>query len=182
MPTSLLTSAAEKVFIAAMFHDNEDVLPYWTDEIVKVIHYLGTVRYPACISSQLKLKLSSKANVFVSIVESHSKDRTPFLLEEFDQRLSALNVSRYISTRDVSIERPTSMDTSSARIEYLAAVRNQVLEPLVRDGGYERVLFSNDVYVRAESIIDLLNTRSGDWDMVCGVDVDRWGCVISSGE
>ena len=34
----------EKVFIAAMFHNNAGVIPYWTEQCLKLIHYLGTVR------------------------------------------------------------------------------------------------------------------------------------------
>jgi hypothetical protein len=29
-----------------MFYNNEHVLPYWSEEVIKLIHYLGTARYP----------------------------------------------------------------------------------------------------------------------------------------
>jgi hypothetical protein len=35
---------AEKIFIAAMFRDNEAVLPYWIREMTKFIYYAGPVR------------------------------------------------------------------------------------------------------------------------------------------
>jgi hypothetical protein len=38
-------SHAEKIFIAAMFHNNAYVLPYWITEISKLVNYLGPVRY-----------------------------------------------------------------------------------------------------------------------------------------
>ncbi|KAJ7182264.1 cryptococcal mannosyltransferase 1-domain-containing protein [Mycena crocata] len=145
----------EKIFISAMFYNNAAVLPYWTTEIVKLIHYLGP------------------ANVFVSIIESYSTDASPALLRSFSRKLDALGVPQRILIQDTAIRRPESMVTAPPRIEYLAAVRNRVLEPLV--GGYDRVLFSNDLFVEAESIVELLNTRDGDYDMACGLDFQHWG-------
>ncbi|KAJ7587101.1 cryptococcal mannosyltransferase 1-domain-containing protein [Mycena floridula] len=140
-----------------MFHDNQHVLPYWIQQMTKVIHHLG------------------KDNVFVSILESHSKDSTPALLEAFDLQLAALGVPRRIIVRDNSIPRPSKMDTEPPRIEFLAASRNKVLEPLLEKGGYQRVLFSNDVFVEADSVLDLLGTRDGNYDMACGIDLAYWG-------
>lgn len=37
-------SFSEKIFIGAMFYNNEKIIPYWTERMVKVIRYLGTVR------------------------------------------------------------------------------------------------------------------------------------------
>ncbi len=37
------------------------------------------------------------------------------------------------------------------------------------------VLFSNDVLVSAESIVELLRTRDSEWDMICGLDLSFWG-------
>lgn len=114
-------------------------------------------------------------NVFVSIVESNSQDSTPALLEAFDATLNKMGVAKRILVRDTSIPRPESMETTTVRIEFLAAVRNLALEPLAQTGGYDRVLFSNDVFVEADSVIELLETRNGDWDMVCGLDLSFWG-------
>ncbi|KAJ6589619.1 cryptococcal mannosyltransferase 1-domain-containing protein [Mycena capillaripes] len=149
--------SGEKIFIAAMFYDNAHVVPYWTTEITKLIHYLGP------------------DHVFVSIVESYSSDDTPALLHDFDATLQTMGVSRRILTQDTSIPRPASMGTAPPRIEFLAAVRNLAIEPLVTLGGYDRVLFTNDVFVEAESIVELLNTRGGDYDMACGMDFGQWG-------
>ncbi|KIY53625.1 glycosyltransferase family 69 protein [Fistulina hepatica ATCC 64428] len=147
----------DRVFIAAMFHNNERIIPYWSREIMKVIAYIGT------------------ENVFVSVVESHSGDKTAALLSEFDASLASRGIRRRIILGDTSVPRPESMETSPARIEFLAATRNLVLAPLRERGEYDRVLFSNDVFVEAESIIELLRTRDGDWDMVCGLDLSFWG-------
>ncbi|PBK95379.1 hypothetical protein ARMGADRAFT_964080 [Armillaria gallica] len=147
----------EKVFIGAMFYNNEQVVPYWCDEVIKLIKYLGT------------------DNVFVSTVESNSGDKTPALLEQFSSKLTALKIQHRILNHDTSITRPESMDTAPPRIQFLAAVRNKVLEPLVANGSYDRVIFSNDVFIESETILELLKTRDGDYDMACGIDLSYWG-------
>lgn len=114
------------------------------------------------------------------MVESHSGDNTPALLQAFDTKLYDMGVRHRILVHETSIPRPESMETKPPRIEYLAAVRNLVLDPLVQNGGYDTVLFSNDVFVEADSILELLKTRDGDWDMVCGLDLSFWGCVHRS--
>ncbi|KAJ6544467.1 cryptococcal mannosyltransferase 1-domain-containing protein [Mycena capillaripes] len=148
---------SEKVFIAAMFYNNAYVLPYWITEVTKLINYLGP------------------DNVFVSVVESYSSDRSPALLREFETKLEKMGVPCRILTQDTSIARPSSMATSQSRIDFLAGARNLVLEPLAVHGGYDRVLFSNDVFVEAESIVELLNTNGGEYDMACSLDFQQWG-------
>ncbi|KAJ7478203.1 cryptococcal mannosyltransferase 1-domain-containing protein [Mycena latifolia] len=140
-----------------MFYNNAAVLPYWTKQITKLIYYLGP------------------DNVFVSIVESNSKDNSATLLVDFDQHLSTMGVARRILTNDTSVVRPADMGTAPPRIEFLAAVRNQVMEPLVEHGGYERVVFTNDVFIEAGSIAELLDTKRGNYDMACGLDFAWWG-------
>ncbi|KAJ6618609.1 hypothetical protein B0H10DRAFT_2217570 [Mycena sp. CBHHK59/15] len=63
--------------------------------------------------------------------------------------------------QDTSIPRPPLMLTAPLRINILAATRNLAIEQLVERGGYDRLLFSNDVFVKAEAIVELLNTRDG---------------------
>ncbi|KAJ7032253.1 cryptococcal mannosyltransferase 1-domain-containing protein [Mycena alexandri] len=147
----------EKIYLAAMFYNNGALLPYWITQVTKLIYYLGP------------------ENVFVSIVESNSGDNTADLLDEWDKTLENMGVARRILTRDTSIERPPSMETAPPRIKFLAAVRNLVMEPLVQHGGYARIVFSNDVFVEAESIVELLDTKGGNFDMACGLDLAYWG-------
>jgi hypothetical protein len=54
------------------------------------------------------------------------------------------------------------------------------MAPLVENGGYTRVVFSNDVFIEAESIVELLDTKGGDFDMVCGLDLAYWGYEFGS--
>ncbi|KAJ7739257.1 cryptococcal mannosyltransferase 1-domain-containing protein [Mycena maculata] len=157
VPKSEGYGTGEQIFVAAMFYNNGGVLPYWIKEVSKLIYYLGPDK------------------VFVSIVESNSWDNSADLLEEFDRKLEGMGVSRRILTRDTSIERPVSMGSAPPRIKFLAAVRNLVMQPLVEHGGYTRVIFSNDVFIEAESIVELLYTKGGDYDMACGLDLAYWG-------
>ncbi|KAH9919213.1 cryptococcal mannosyltransferase 1-domain-containing protein [Epithele typhae] len=147
---------AEKVFIAAAFHQNEEVLPYWTKTMLDTITWLGP------------------DNVFVSIVENYSSDKSPELLRAFEAELDRRGVKNRILVQDESIKRPPNMD-GNPRIEFLAAIRNQVLEPLLLTGGYDRVLFSNDIYIEPESVLELLETRDGDYDFACGLDFGHFG-------
>ncbi|KAJ7762328.1 cryptococcal mannosyltransferase 1-domain-containing protein [Mycena maculata] len=146
-----------KVFVAVMFNNNIDILPYWIKEFTKVIYYIGT------------------ENVFVSIVESNSWDGTAEMLDEWKSTLDGMGVQHLIRTRDKTIPRPPDMSTGIPRIEFLSATRNLALEPLVERGGYDIVLFSNDILIEADSVIELLKTKDGEWDMVCGLDLSRWG-------
>ncbi|KAG1727142.1 glycosyltransferase family 69 protein [Suillus lakei] len=145
----------EKIFIAAMFYNNEYVIPYWRDTLIKVIHYLGP------------------DNVFVSVVESNSGDSSPQLLEALDADLALLGVSRRILTGDKAVPKPDDMG-GNKRIEFLAATRNRALEPLTV-GGYDRVMFSNDIFIEPESFVELLETNNGDYDMACGLDMGHFG-------
>ncbi|KAJ7788849.1 cryptococcal mannosyltransferase 1-domain-containing protein [Mycena olivaceomarginata] len=140
-----------------MFYNNAYVLPYWIAEVSKLINYLGP------------------DNVFVSIVESYSSDDSPALLRAFETKLQAMSVPNRILTHDTSVTRPPSMVKGPPRIDFLAATRNLVLEPLTVHGGYDRVIFSNDVFVEAESIVELLETNRGEYDMACGFDFQQWG-------
>ena len=146
----------EKIFITAMFYNNEHVIPYWSNSLIKAIHYLG------------------EDNVFVSILESGSEDRSPALLQQLDDRLAVMNVSRRILTQDTTIMKPDDMSDNN-RIYFLSALRNRVLEPLVEKGGYDKVVFSNDIYIEPETIIELLNTADGEYDMACGMDFSNFG-------
>ncbi|KAF7292905.1 hypothetical protein MIND_01189600 [Mycena indigotica] len=102
-------STQEKIYIAAMFYNNEGVLPYWITQTTRLIHYLGP------------------DNVFVSIVESNSGDKTAALLESFADTLTSLAVSHKITTHDTTIPRPPSMDTAPPRIEFLIFVNPLVI-------------------------------------------------------
>ena len=82
---------------------------------------------------------------------------------------------RRIIVNDTTVPRPENMQTDQHRIEFLAKSRNRVLEPLEHMGGFDKLLFSNDIYIHAEAIVELLGTRDGDYDVACGMDFAHWG-------
>ncbi|KAJ7069232.1 cryptococcal mannosyltransferase 1-domain-containing protein [Mycena amicta] len=153
--------SGEKVFIAALFHNNAEVIPYWTEEMLQLINYLGP------------------DNVFISIVESYSTDASPPLLLSFASLLTAQQIPHRVLVQDTTIPKPADMRTAHPRINFLASTRNLAMEPLLNakteEEMYDRVLFSNDVFVKAESMVELLNTRDGEYSMACGMDFQEWG-------
>lgn len=88
-----------------------------------------------------------------------------------------MGVQHRILVRDTIVPRPSNMRTQPPRIKFLADSRNRVLEPLVERGGYDRIIYSNDIFVKAEGIVELLNSRDGDYDQVCAFDYSQWGYV-----
>lgn len=149
-------ACGEKIFIAAAFHNNEQVLPYWTSSMLDAISWMGT------------------QNVFVSVVENYSDDRSPDILRDFEEELTRRGIKNRILVQDETIKRPPDMSWN-ARIAFLASIRNQALQPLIARGGYDKILFSNDILVEPESIIELLETRDGNFDFACGMDFGHYG-------
>ena len=146
----------ERIYFAAAFYNNQEILPYWTKTLLDVIAYLGT------------------DNVFVSVVENNSDDKTPELLRDLDEALARRNVQRRILVQDAGVPRPPDMAWNN-RIEFLAAIRNRALEPLIERGGYDKVVFSNDIYIEPESLIELIETADGNYDMACAMDFGHFG-------
>ena len=113
-------------------------------------------------------------NVFVSVVENYSSDRSPELLRAFAAELEKRGVRHRVLVDDETVPRPEKLEWNP-RIEFLSAIRNQALEPLLASGGYDKVLFSNDIYIEPESIVELVETRDGDYDFACGLDFGHYG-------
>ncbi|KAI0686544.1 cryptococcal mannosyltransferase 1-domain-containing protein [Earliella scabrosa] len=146
----------EKIFIAAAFHQNEAAIPYWTRSMLDAIAWMGP------------------QNVFVSVVENYSSDRSPDLLRDFQRELDRRGIKNRILVQDTTVKKPEHVEWNP-RIEFLAAIRNQALEPLLATGGYDKVLFSNDIYIEPESIVELLETRNGTFDFACALDFGHFG-------
>lgn len=172
----------DRWFIAANLYNNERVLPRWSEELLKLVTYLGHDR------------------VFISIYESNSRDSTPNLLTTFAHRLQTLSISHRILTGS-STPRDWPYGTSPERIQFLADARNTALEPLqsgdesvrLKDWQtYTKVIFLNDVYYDWRAIARLLSTklpvkrrpegtraderaRGVDYDLVCGIDFGSSG-------
>lgn len=138
--------ATERVFIASLqWNDGKILEDSWNDAVVDLVDKLG------------------RDNVYVSIYESGSWDRTKDMLRALDNVLGEMGVRRNISLSDISYEdeigrphlgsvgwvpTPTGRK-EKRRIPYLATLRNIHLKRLqyLHDQGvpYDRVLFLNDI-------------------------------------
>jgi len=144
-----------KVFVASNLYNGQEILPTYTSSLKSLVQHLGT------------------DNVFVSIYESHSTDRTKPMLAQFDADLAQLNVKRRI----LSDDRAVRMNKSSPihdRIEFLANVRNVAMQPLFDSTNaserFSHVLWINDVVFTPQNALDLLYTNNAQYDQVCAMD------------
>ncbi|KAJ7211650.1 capsular associated protein [Mycena pura] len=114
-------------------------------------------------------------NVFVSIYESNSHDRTKALLREFQGQLSLGGVRNRVLLDTDGQRREGWQSNGHERVQYMADMRNRALDPLqdgLRGKRFDRIIFFNDVYFDWKSIIRLLATKGGDFDLGCGLDYD----------
>ncbi|TIA89230.1 hypothetical protein E3P99_02194 [Wallemia hederae] len=154
-----INNSSSTYFFSANFYNNEDVLPHFFNEFVQLSDYLG------------------RSNVYLSIYESNSKDKTKDLLHEFDHTLNELMIPHTIIT-DPSTQKPFFV--GNERINYLASVRNFTLAPLTPQldaefNHFNKVVFLNDVFYDWFSVVRLLNTLNGEYDQVCAFDYFKIG-------
>lgn len=146
----------DKIYVAAIHWNSESILrSHWTNAVLRLVDTFG------------------RENVFVSIYESGSWDKSKDALNFLDSQLSRLNVSR-----SIILDEKTHADEIAAgpapegwlqvsrgrpelrRIPYLAKLRNTVLEPLkeLSKNGilYDKVVFLNDVVFNARYRTDVL--------------------------
>lgn len=157
-----LAPEIKSVYITASFWNGASVLVnYWNNAIVDLVRNLGP------------------ENVYVSIYESGSWDRTKAYLRDLDRRLEALDVSRTISLNPMThaqvVHSVPEKDTPGwimtprgrrepRRIPYLSDARNRGLEPLEKlnqEGKkFDRIIFLNDVVFQVSSFALLLSLFS----------------------
>ncbi|KAI6709753.1 hypothetical protein PZA11_002979 [Diplocarpon coronariae] len=166
----------QKIFIASMFRNSEYMLRlYWNKRLLHLIRHLGP------------------QNVYVSIIESGSLEDTKGALRDLQQELEDLQVEHRIQLGVSPEEQWASLERVPAegedrtgwihtgrnqswevrRIPYLAALRNQAMEPLADMKAkmvFDRVLWINDVIFSAEDVTTLLATRDGDYAAACALD------------
>ncbi|DBA79927.1 TPA: hypothetical protein ACH3X1_008137 [Trebouxia sp. C0004] len=171
----------KKVLLAANMHNNEDLLPHFT---LQMLHLLAS------------LPLGS---AFLSVYESGSTDSTGAWLEVLRDLMACIGTPHRIVIGG-SLMRGEEQD----RIDFLAQARNRALEPLwlsaaalsetsaAAHGGLvkelaawdlftahdtsstmwhaQKIAFFNDVYFCAQDVFRLLQHKA---DMACGMDFDR---------
>lgn len=135
----------ERIYIASIHWNNEAILrSHWNDAVTALVKALGPT------------------NVYLSVFESGSWDRTKDALRDLDAMLDRMGTPRNITVSDTTHKDEISatpaengwIETSRGkkelrRIPYLARLRNLSLQPLydlMREGvTFDRVLFLNDV-------------------------------------
>ena len=182
----------EKIFIASLPWNNEIIFrTHMINQIRDLVHVLGT------------------QNIYISIYENGSYDGTKDALRDLHRELEELGVrSRVIldetSHEDIVKARPTTPtegwikmeksgfeefqinrgDYALRRIHYLAQLRNRVLQPLwqLAEKGekFDKIIFLNDVVFSSDDILNLLQTRNGQYATACTLDFETSPAVYDT--
>jgi alpha-1,3-mannosyltransferase len=159
-PSLMSKMAAEisgHVAIVALLRDSERILPHFERAVLSASHQLGEHR------------------VFVSILESASKDGTAHRLSNFQRRLQGQGIAHSIKYGNPPglLHFVPGNPASGNRIEFLATLRNAALGPvLTRERVVSKVAYLNDVILCGGDILRLL---SHDVDMACAYDFNGGG-------
>ncbi|KAK9234895.1 cryptococcal mannosyltransferase 1-domain-containing protein [Lipomyces kononenkoae] len=160
---------SQKYYIAANLRNNEAILDHWGRELIQAIKILGS------------------ENVYVSIVENDSEDRTPDKLRELSLQFISLSIAHTIET--LTGVRPGThagpWNNISERVTYLTKIRNMALEPLSNiNTGFSRIIYLNDVLFHHSDMLRLIADSYTPFytnrlspgrlpTMVCGLDIQR---------
>ncbi|KAI2396676.1 hypothetical protein LOZ67_005804 [Ophidiomyces ophidiicola] len=167
----------QRVFIASIHWNNEAILrAHWNNALLDLVRHLGP------------------ENVFVSILESGSWDGSKDALRGLDAELDKLGVQRKVvldeTTHADEIRHapppgvPGWIWTSRGerelrRIPYLSRLRNRVMEDLSflqsqrGHRRFDKVLWLNDVIFTTNDVLNLLDTRSGEYAAACSLDFSK---------
>eukprot|EP00158_Paraphelidium_tribonemae_P007036 Partr_v1_DN28083_c2_g1_i2_m56866 putative capsular associated protein len=142
----------QSVYIAAMFHQSERVLPSFIDNLMHMIPNFHST--------------------FISIVENGSTDNTKRILEELDSRLTELKIPHNITTS-------TAVKAYNERISYLSGHRNSALFNMYDQHArlqirYDKLIFFNDIMYDPVDFMRMFEAPSlagnGGYDAICGMD------------
>ena len=141
-----------KYFFALDLHQCASLLPRLIGSIIESIRFLGP------------------QNCALSIIEGRSDDGTFEILLSLREEAERIGIKYYFNSSDIN---PTIGD----RIEALAELRNQALQPLLDHANTAiptnntTVVFINDVALCMEDILELIHQREyQDADMICAMD------------
>jgi len=161
-PAPKLSQPPERIYIASMHFNNERVIrDHWGPAVVQLSKILG------------------KENVFVSVYESGSWDKTKRELNKMATELENMGVPHRVemseSTHKDEIENPNKgegwIDTPRGkrelrRIPFLAKLRNRTLQDLIdlqkKGQHFDKVLFLNDVVFTVCYILSVLWHKAFD--------------------
>lgn len=168
----------QKVFIVAQFWTNAKIIQdRWGQALLDLVATLG------------------KENVYISIYESGSLDRTKDVLKMLDDILAEQNIPRSVildptshadeinvgpideqgNPRSGWIQTTTvGAGKELRRIPYLARLRNTSLKVLFDHHAqgieYDKILYLNDVVFRPSDVLTLLATNQGSFTSACALD------------
>ena len=139
MTTAITRTATGRLLIAVDLHDNDAVLPDLILQLRQLVEFYGRDR------------------TVVSVYESGSTDQSKLQLRMFEYLLRGLGVEHRIKMEEVA------RGPHDHRIDYLARVRNQAMEPLysAEPSTFDRVLFLNDVFHCFHDMLELLYQSVG---------------------
>ncbi|GKT55337.1 polysaccharide export protein [Colletotrichum tofieldiae] len=168
---------AERVYIAGMHYNDEALIrDYWAGAVLDLVEVLG------------------RENVFVSVYESGSWDKSKVALTALDEELGRRGVRRSVvlderthleEVEDVPADgeeregwiRTPRGKREMRRIPFLARLRNLTLKDLWRLGEegevFDKVLFLNDVVFTTDDVLALLDTNNGLYAAACSLDFSQ---------
>ncbi|KAJ2865353.1 hypothetical protein GGH94_002306 [Coemansia aciculifera] len=130
---NITNGGLEPVFVAANLYNSEKILPNMAAQLLALADTLG------------------RTQLFISIYENGSKDKTKEILKRFNETLNALGIAHRITSDDAS--KPAHIH----RIEYLAKLRNFALDPLYSSSTtFGRVVYLNDMFFCLTDLLELV--------------------------
>lgn len=153
-PSHWRTPRNSTYYIASLLHNSEAILPHYSRSLLHLAKDLGP------------------SNIYVSIYENDSRDRTPALLQKLDKKLQSIGVQTHIVTDTQSKDM-----RQKNRIERLATYRNLAMAPFNEELGgmlhgkpFDKVIWINDVLFESDTVHALLDTEGGEFDQACAMD------------
>jgi alpha-1,3-mannosyltransferase len=146
------SSGRLRYLFALDLHQCASLLPRLFGSIVESIRFLGP------------------ENCALSVVEGRSDDGTFEILKLLRQELERLGAKYFFASNEID-----PMAEGGDRIQRLAELRNQALQPLVDEpdqySAESTVVFLNDVAICMEDILELIHQRHyQSADMTCALD------------
>ncbi|TVY15815.1 Alpha-1,3-mannosyltransferase CMT1 [Lachnellula arida] len=147
---NIFSAPKRQFFFALNLHENAPVLPRLLGSIIETIRFLGPDQSA------------------LSIIEGRSTDGTYEVLQMLRAPLAENGIPYYFNSSD---KNPEEVD----RIQMLADLRNEALEPLVNNpkewSNDATIIFLNDVSLCMEDILELVHQRIHlKADMTCAMD------------
>lgn len=162
VPQELAVMRNRSFFIVSCLTQSEEVVGHMIGELARLVLALRNTDPEGIVN-----------NLFISVFESGSTDRTKEQLDKLKAVVQFLGVPNSI----VHTSDQNSLRGGRERIEYLANIRNRAMEPLRNSTKmYDHVLWVNDVFFCAEGVLQMshiaLPTTMGGVgpDAVCGMD------------